>query len=178
MPRYPSTRAVQFLRKHSVAYQPHLYAYVERGGTRASASALAVDEHAVIKTLIFEDAAAKPLIILMHGDCEVSAKALARAADTKSVRPCTPAVANRHSGYQVGGTSPFATRSPIPVYMQESIADLERVYINGGSRGFLVALAPAELIRVLSPTLVDAARRAPGTRHAAVPNQRLHGALW
>jgi Cys-tRNA(Pro) deacylase len=154
--RHPVTRAVHVLREANVAFEPRLYDYVEKGGTRASAEALGLDEHSVIKTLIFEDDKGAPLIVLMHGDCQVSAKELARCVGVKRVVPCDPKVADRHSGYQVGGTSPFGTRRAMPVYIQRSIGDLDRIVINGGSRGFLVELAPSELIRVLEPTLVDA----------------------
>ena len=120
-----------------------------------SSRELGVDEHIVIKTLVMEDERKQPLIVLMHGDREVSTKKLARQADRKTVAPCAPDVAQKHTGYLVGGTSPFGTRKPLPVYMERSIADLDRIYINGGRRGFLIALVPADLIRVLSPTLVD-----------------------
>lgn len=151
--------AVRALRAGKVAFEPHLYAWEPRGGTAASAAALGVDEHRVIKTLIFEDDSGSPLCILMHGDREVSTKNLARAIEVKSVGPCAPEVADRHSGYQVGGTSPFGLRRAMPIYMQATIADLPRVFINGGARGFLVELETAELVRVLSPTLVDVAQR-------------------
>jgi Cys-tRNA(Pro) deacylase len=154
-PRHPVTRAVHALRKAKVDFVPHQYEYVAKGGTAASSVALGVDEHAVIKTLIFEDDTGAPLIILMHGDHEVSAKELARQIGAKRVAPCKPKTADRHSGYQVGGTSPFGTRRAMPVYMQSTIAELERIYINGGSRGFLVEIRPEELVRVLEPTLVD-----------------------
>jgi Cys-tRNA(Pro) deacylase len=149
--------AVRALRAAGVAFEPHLYAWEPHGGTAASAAALGADEHRVIKTLIFEDDAKKPLCILMHGDREVSTKNLARAIGTKSVGPCTPEVADRHSGYQVGGTSPFGLRRAMPIYLQSTIAELPRIYINGGARGFLVELATADLVRVLSPTLVECA---------------------
>ena len=149
--------AVRALRAANVAYEPHVYAWVEHGGTRASSEALGVDEHAVIKTLIFEDDRAAPLCVLMHGDREVSAKQLARIIGCKSVAPCTPAVADKHSGYQVGGTSPFGLKRAMPIYMERAIGELPRVYINGGARGFLVSLAPSEIVRVLKPTLVDVA---------------------
>ena len=136
---------------------PHLYAWQPHGGTRASAEALGVDEHAVIKTLIFEDERKQPLCMLMHGDREVSAKQLARVVGVKTVAPCAPEVADRHSGYQVGGTSPFGLRRAMPIYMQRTILDLPRIYINGGARGFLVAIDPREAERVLQPTLVDVA---------------------
>ncbi|MEP7083716.1 MAG: Cys-tRNA(Pro) deacylase [Betaproteobacteria bacterium] len=157
----PATQAVRMLREHGVAFSSHPYAYEERGGTESSARALGVDEHAVIKTLIMEDEARRPLIVLMHGDREVSTKSLARHLGVKTIQPCAPAVADRHSGYQVGGTSPFGTRKPMPVYMERSIAGLPRIYVNGGKRGFLVGLDPADVQRVLAPTLVDAAA-APG----------------
>ncbi len=149
--------AVRTLRQHRVDFTPHLYAWEAHGGTRASAGHLGVAEHVVVKTLIFEDDAKKPLCILMHGDREVSAKNLARQMSVKHVAPCQPAVADRHSGYQVGGTSPFGLKRAMPIYCQTSIAELPRIYINGGARGFLVGIAPAELLRVLKPTLVDVA---------------------
>lgn len=149
--------AVRALRAAKVEFEPHLYVWEPHGGTAASAATLGVDEHQVIKTLIFEDDAKKPLCILMHGDREVSTKNLARAIGVKTCGPCTPEVADRHSGYQVGGTSPFGLRRAMPIYAQATIADLPRIYINGGARGFLVELATTDLIRVLAPTLVDAA---------------------
>jgi Cys-tRNA(Pro) deacylase len=149
--------AIPFLKKHGVAFTEHEYRHEERGGTAVSSRELGVDEHAVIKTLVMEDERKKPLIVLMHGDREVSTRNLARQIGAKTITPCAPDVAQRHTGYMVGGTSPFGTRKPLPVYMERSIGDLERVYINGGRRGFLVSLAAADLIRVLSPTLVDAA---------------------
>ena len=157
MAKHPVTMAIRVLRAEKVAFEPHLYAWEPHGGTRASSEALGVDEHAVVKTLIFEDEARKPLCILMHGDREVSAKQLARAIGVKSVAPCAPAVADRHSGYQVGGTSPFGLRHPMPVYLQRTILDLPTIYINGGARGFLVSLDPHEVERVLKPALVDVA---------------------
>lgn len=149
--------AIPFLKKHHVAFTEHEYRYEDRGGTAVSSRELGVDEHAVIKTLVMEDENKKPLIVLMHGDREVSAKNLARQIGAKTVTPCAPDVAQRHTGYLVGGTSPFGTRKPLPVYMERSIADLDRMFVNGGRRGFLVSLAPADLIRVLEPTLVDVA---------------------
>ncbi|MEO8019053.1 MAG: Cys-tRNA(Pro) deacylase [Pseudomonadota bacterium] len=154
---YPVTMAIRALRQHKVNFTAHLYTWERRGGTQASAEHLGVDEHAVVKTLIFENDAKRPLCILMHGDREVSARNLARQLAHKSVAPCAPEVADRHSGYQVGGTSPFGLKRAMPVYCQKSIADLPLIYINGGARGFLVGLAPAELIRVLKPTLVEVA---------------------
>ena len=154
---YPVTMAVRALRQHQVDFTPHLYTWEAHGGTAASALHLGVDEHSVVKTLIFEDDAKKPLCILMHGDREVSAKNLARQTGRKSVAPCAPEVADRHSGYQVGGTSPFGLRRPMTIYCEKSIADLPRIYINGGARGFLVGIDPRELVRVLQPTLVEVA---------------------
>ena len=157
MPKHPVTMAIRALRGANVAFAPHLYDWAPHGGTRASAEALGVDEHAVVKTLIFEDDARQPLCILMHGDREVSAKNLARAIGCKAVAPCAPAVADRHSGYQVGGTSPFGLRRAMPIYMQRTILDLPVIYINGGGRGFLVEIDPREARRVLGPVLVDVA---------------------
>jgi Cys-tRNA(Pro) deacylase len=155
--KIPVTMAVRALRAATVAFEHHLYTYQPHGGTRVSAEELGVDEHSVVKTLIFEDDQQKPLCILMHGDREVSTKQLARAIGTKSVAPCAPDVADRHSGYQVGGTSPFGLRRAMPIYMQRTILDLPKMYVNGGARGFLVSLDPREAERVLKPTLVDVA---------------------
>ncbi len=155
--RIPVTAAIRVLREHDVAFTPHVYRYEEKGGTAVSSRELGVDEHAVIKTLVMEDDARKPLIVLMHGDKQVSAKNLARAIGARSVQACRPETAEKHSGYQVGGTSPFGTRSVLPVYLQRTVLDLERLWINGGRRGFLVELEPRELVRVLQPTLVDVA---------------------
>ena len=149
--------AIRALRAADVTFEAHLYPWEPKGGTAASAAALGVDEHQVIKTLIFEDDRKQPLCILMHGDREVSTKNLARAIGVRSVGPCTPEVADRHSGYLVGGTSPFGLKRPMPIYMQNSIALLPRIYINGGARGFLVAIDPRDAVRVLTPTLVEAA---------------------
>ena len=156
--RSAATPATRVLDRAGVDYTPCPYAYVERGGTRASSAALGVDEHAVIKTLVFEDDRGRPLVICQHGDREVSAKALARALGVKSVQPCAPDVAQRHSGYRVGGTSPFGLRKPLPVYVEASVLDLERIWINGGGRGFLVALEPVALRTVLGATPVEVAR--------------------
>jgi Cys-tRNA(Pro) deacylase len=149
--------AIRALRAAGVAFVPHLYSWQPHGGTRASSVALGVPEHAVIKTLIFETERGEPLCILMHGDREVSAKQLARAIGTRSVAPCAPEVADRHSGYQVGGTSPFGLRRRMPIYLQTTIRDLSRIYINGGARGFLVELDPRDAERVLAPVLVEVA---------------------
>lgn len=147
---YPVTPAVRLLREKSVAFEPHLYDYVERGGTRHSAASLGVDEHAVVKTLVLETETRRPLIMLMHGDCEVSTKGLARTLGVKSVTPCDPATAQKHTGYMVGGTSPFGTRTRLPIYVERTIFELPKIYINGGKRGFLVAVEPKDL-RILSP---------------------------
>jgi len=149
------TPATHWLRAHAVAFTEHPYEYVERGGTAESARALGVDEHAVVKTLVMEDEARHPLIVLMHGDRQVSTKNLARQIGRKRVAPCEPEVAQRHSGYQVGGTSPFGLRKPMPVYLQGSVLGLPRIYINGGRRGYLVGIAPTVLTEVLKAELVD-----------------------
>ena len=151
------TQATQLLRKHQVSFEEHPYPYEEHGGTSVSARELGVPEHAVIKTLVMQDEAAQPMIVLMHGDCKVSTKNLARAIGCKSVEPCKPEVAQRHSGYMIGGTSPFGTRKAMPVYVEQSILALERIYINGGRRGFLVALAPQVLLDLLQAKPVQCA---------------------
>lgn len=150
----PVTAAIRVLRQAEVSFGEHPYQYEEKGGTAVSARELGVDEHCVIKTLIMEDETRAPLVVLMHGDLQVSTKELARAIGVKSVAPCAPDTANRHSGYMVGGTSPFGTRKQLPVYIEESILDLPLIYINGGSRGFLVSMSPSELVRVLKPVPV------------------------
>jgi Cys-tRNA(Pro) deacylase len=155
-----ATPAIHFLRKHAVSFTQHSSRYEEHGGTRVSSRELAVNEHAIVKTLVMEDESHAPLIVLMHGDREVSTKNLARQIGAKTVTPCAPEVAQKHTGYLVGGTSPFGTRKSLPVYLERSIADLDRIYINGGRRGFLVSLSAGDLVRVLSPTLVEAALEA------------------
>ena len=150
----PMTPAVRELKRTGVSFTEHPYTYVEHGGTATFAREFGVDEHAVVKTLVMEDDAKRPLVVLMHGDREVSTKELARVLGVKSVGPCAPGTAERHSGYMVGGTSPFGLRKPIPVYVEETILELPRIYINGGKRGFLVGLDPKELARVLKPTPV------------------------
>ena len=155
--KFPITPAIRLLRENNCAFTGHLYPYEAHGGTAHSAHCLGVVEHCVIKTLIMEDERKQPLIVLMHGDRKVSTKELARLLGVKTITPCDPAVANRHSGYLVGGTSPFGTRKPMPVYWEASILDLPRIYINGGKRGFLVGLAPTEVQRLLQPTLVQVA---------------------
>lgn len=157
MSRVSQTPATAFLEKNKVAFTEHPYEYEERGGTRVSSEKLGVAEHAVVKTLVMEDDDKKPLVVLMHGDRDVSTKNLARQIGKKRVEPCKPEVAERHSGYQVGGTSPFGLRKPMPVYVEKTILDLERIYINGGRRGFLVGIAPAELVRVVSAKPVEVA---------------------
>lgn len=152
--KYPVTQGIRFLREAKVSYTEHLYEYEEKGGTSVAARELGIDEHAAIKTLIMEDENKSPLIILMHGDLEVSTKELARIIGVKSIKPCEPAVANKHSGYLVGGTSPFGTRRKMPVYMEDTILDLQKVYINGGKRGFLVEMDPHDLIKLLKPIMV------------------------
>jgi len=151
------TPATEFLTKHGVAYTEHHYEYVDHGGTEVPAKALGVPEHEVVKTLVMQDEAGKPLIVLMHGDRKVSTKNLAHQAGRKSIEPCKPEVAQRHTAYQVGGTSPFGTRKPLPVYMERSIGALPAIYINGGRRGLLLKMNPEDLVRTLSPQLVDAA---------------------
>jgi Cys-tRNA(Pro) deacylase len=151
------TPATAFLKKSAVAYSEHPYDYEDKGGTRVSSEKLGVDEHAVVKTLVMEDEDRKPLIVLMHGDRDVSTKNLARQIGKKRVEPCKPDVAERHSGYQVGGTSPFGVRKPMPVYVEKTILDLEKIFINGGRRGFLVGIDPKELVRVVAAKPVDVA---------------------
>jgi Cys-tRNA(Pro) deacylase len=153
----PETPATLYLRQHGIAHSNHLYAYEEHGGTKVSARELNVDEHAVVKTLVMEDENGKPLIVLMHGNCKVSTKELARQSGHKKIEPCKPEVANRHTGFLVGGTSPFGTKKQLPVFIEKSILDLPLVYINGGRRGFLVGVHPHDVLRALSPTVVEAA---------------------
>jgi Cys-tRNA(Pro) deacylase len=155
----PSTAAVRMLKANGVAYTEHHYGYEEHGGTHVASRALGVREHEVIKTLVMEDEGRHPLLVLMHGDAEVSTKQLARAIGRRAVTPCTPEVATRHTGYLVGGTSPFGTRKTLPVYVEASVLELPRIYINGGSRGFLVEMAPGDLQRVLKAVPVRVAIR-------------------
>jgi Cys-tRNA(Pro) deacylase len=150
----PVTAAIRELRAHDVEFTDHLYEYEEKGGTAVSARELEVPEHAVVKTLVMEDEDRNPLIVLMHGDLKVSTKELARIAGVKTIAPCNPDTANRHSGYVVGGTSPFGTRKKMPVYMEETILGLPRIYINGGKRGYLVGITPSEVARILGPKMV------------------------
>ena len=150
----PVTQAVRVLRAAGIPFAGHPYTYVEKGGTAQFAHEMGVDEHCVIKTLIMEDENGNPLIALMHGDRQVSTQALARAIGVKRITPCDPKVADRHSGYQVGGTSPFGTRHSMPVYCEAGIAELPRIYINGGKRGYIISLDTADALRLLQPTLV------------------------
>ena len=151
----PETQATKMLRQHKVAFTDHLYDYEAHGGTKVSSRELGVEEYAVVKTLMMEDDNAKPLIVLMHGTHKVSTKELARAIGVKRVEPCKPEIAQKHSGYRVGGTSPFGTKKSMPVYMEKTILDLPQIYINGGRRGYLVGIAPQEVVRILQPTLVQ-----------------------
>ena len=151
------TPATQALRRAGVAFTEHPYGYIEHGGTAESARQLGVPEHDVVKTLVMQDDKARPLIVLMHGDCQVSTKNLAREIGVKSVEPCKPEVAQRHSGYLIGGTSPFGLRKALPVWVEHSVLALPRIYINGGRRGFLVGLAPQVLVDVLAARPVHCA---------------------
>ena len=153
----PVTPAVRQLRAAGVSFTDHLYEYEEKGGTAVSASSLGVEERSVVKTLVMEDDARQPLLVLMHGDRQVSTKELARVIGVKTISPCSPETATRHTGYMVGGTSPFGTRKALPIYVERTVLDLPRIYINGGKRGYLVGLDPAEVVRILQPTLVTVA---------------------
>ena len=155
--KHTGTPATTFLAQQQVPYTEHFYEYVEHGGTSVSSSALGVPEREVVKTLVMETEKGDPLIVLMHGDRKVSTKELARAAGVKRVFPCKPEVAQKHSGYLVGGTSPFGTRKRMPIYLEKSVLELPRIYINGGRRGYLLGMEPSQLTRVLNPTLVDVA---------------------
>jgi Cys-tRNA(Pro) deacylase len=155
--KIPTTPAILALKAQNADFTLHTYQYEERGGTKRGASQLSVDEHCVIKTLVMEDETRKPLIILMHGDKEVSTKSMARIIGVKSISPCNPAIAEKHTGYKVGGTSPFGTKKVMPVYMENTIADLPEIFINAGSRGLLARMPSAELIRILKPVAVSVA---------------------
>jgi Cys-tRNA(Pro) deacylase len=154
----PVTQAIRALRKAKIPFKDHPYDYEERGGTARSASEIGVPEHQMIKTLIMEDEAARPMIVLMHGDREVSTRALAREIGVKHIRPCDPKTADRHSGYQVGGTSPFGTRRAMPVYCESGIAELPQIFINGGKRGYIISLDTQDALRLLNAKLVSIAR--------------------
>jgi Cys-tRNA(Pro) deacylase len=151
------TPATAFLAKHGVAYTEHEFEYIEHGGTSHSSASMGVPEHSVIKTLVMEDEGGEPLVVLMHGDRKVSTRELARQAGVKRVVPCKPEVATRHSGYLIGGTSPFGTRKRMRIFLERSVLELDRIYINGGRRGYLLGMPPAELTRTLSPVLVEVA---------------------
>jgi len=151
----PVTPAIRVLRKEKAVFDEHLYAYEERGGTAVSARELGVPEEIVVKTLVFEDEKGQPLIVLMNGPDQVSTKNLARHLGKKTIQPCKPEVAQKHTGYQVGGTSPFGTKKRVPVYMEKRIAELETIFINGGKRGFLVSMTPSELTRILKIETVE-----------------------
>lgn len=152
----PVTPAVRALRAAGVSFTEHPYAYEEKGGTAVSSRELGVDEHCVIKTLVMEDDSKQPLIVLMHGDLQVSTRELARLIGARSIEPCKPETAQKHTGYLTGGTSPFGTKKELPVYVEETILALSKIYINGGKRGFLVGMEPADLVRLLKPTPVKA----------------------
>lgn len=158
--KIPVTTAVRFLRELRIAFEPHLYRYEEHGGTRHAAESLGVPEHSVIKTLVMETDLRQPLLVLMHGDCEVSAKQLARLIGSNRVTPCDEHTAQKHTGYIVGGISPFGTHSKLTVYAEDTIFDLPLIYINGGKRGFLVAINPDDLKKSLLPTMVHVAQPA------------------
>ncbi len=152
-----ATPATAFLAKKAVSYTEHEFEYLEHGGTSHSSAMLGVPEHEVVKTLVMETEKGEPLVVLMHGDRKVSTKELARAAGVKKIAPCKPETATRHSGYLIGGTSPFGTRKSMPIYLERSVLSLPRIYINGGRRGYLLGMDPADLVRVLSPVLVEVA---------------------
>jgi Cys-tRNA(Pro) deacylase len=155
--RLPVTPAIRALRAAEVSFSIHQYEYQEHGGTQSSSDALGVNEHHIVKTLVLEDEERRPLLVLMHGDCQVSVRGLARQVSCRSLRLCAPHVALKHTGYRIGGTSPFGTRKTLPVYLERSIQSLKRIYINGGKRGLLVSMLPADLIAVLTPIPVDCA---------------------
>jgi Cys-tRNA(Pro) deacylase len=156
---YPITPAVRVLREKKIAFEPHIYDYKEHGGTRHSAISLGVDEHSVIKTIVMETQDREPLIVLMHGDREISTKEFARQIGARSVAPCDPSAAQKHTGYMVGGTSPLGTRKPLAIYAEKTIFDLPRIFINGGKRGFLVSISPLDLKSVLSISEVEVMKK-------------------
>ena len=156
--RIPNTPAIRALRQAGVEFEPRLYRYQEHGGASLAADELGADEHAVIKTLVFEDEAANPLIVLMHGDQEVSTRTLARIVGVKSISPCHPQTAHRHTGYQTGGISPFGVSKKLPIYMEETILELETILINGGKKGLLLEMRPQDLTRLLAPIPVRVGR--------------------
>ncbi|HTT10543.1 MAG TPA: aminoacyl-tRNA deacylase [Burkholderiaceae bacterium] len=152
-----ATPATQWLRRNRIPFSEHVYEYVEHGGTAVSSAALGIPEHEIVKTLVMQDEDARPLLVLMHGDRKVSTRNLARQIGRKRIEPCPPEVAQRHTGYQVGGTSPFGVRKPMPVYVEHSVLELDRIYINGGRRGYLVGIVPAALTNPLGAAAVDCA---------------------
>lgn len=153
--KMPMTLAIRELQNHDIKFSPHQFSYVEKGGTKHSSATLGVSEHQIIKTLIMENDKKEPMVILMHGDLQVSTKQMARHLGVKTVFPCKPEVADRHSGYQIGGTSPFGTKRKMPIYMEKTILDYDIIYINGGQRGFLVSMSPQDVVKVLQPELVN-----------------------
>ena len=155
--KVPATPAIRLLKQHKVKFILRPYKYQEKGGTRASARELQIDEHQIIKTLVMEDDQQRPLIVLMHGDCEVSLKHLARQLKVKKITPCSVARADSLTGYQTGGISPLGTHQALPIYMEETIGNLEKLIINGGKRGMLVELSPEDLIGILNPTVISVA---------------------
>lgn len=155
--KIPTTLAIIELKAQVAVFTLHTYMYEEKGGTKIAAGCFGVDEHRVIKTLVMEDENGKPFVILMHGDKEVSTKSLARILGVKSVEPCKPEIAEKHTGYKVGGTSPFGTKKPLPVYMEKTIGDLPEIFINAGSRGLLAKMSPGEVMRILKPVIVSVA---------------------
>lgn len=157
--KFPVTPATRLLDGKKITYGKHLYEYEEKGGTKVSSQKLGVDEHIIIKTIVLEDETKKPLIVLMHGDMEISTKNLARFLGVKTIQPCSPETAQKHTGYLVGGTSPFGTKKQLPIFMEKTILDLEKIYINGGKRGFLISLGPKVLVEILKPTLVEVGYR-------------------
>lgn len=155
--KYPVSQAVRHLREHNIEFSAHVYSYVDHGGTKIAAEQLGIEEHKIIKTIVMEDESKKPLIVLMHGDREVSAQLLARRIGAKRITPCDPKDVTKHTGYIVGGTSPFGTKTKLPTYMEKSILDIDTAYINGGKRGFLVGLTPNDVLKSLAPTVVEVA---------------------
>ena len=155
--KFPGTQAIRTLKEHAVTYTLRPYKYEEKGGTKAATEQLSVEEHQIIKTLVMEDDKREPLLVLMHGDRQVSTKSLARALEIKMLRPCEPEVAHRHTGYYVGGISPFGTKKKLKVYIEASIIDLPRIYINAGRKGLLAEMSPEDMVSVLKPIPVNVA---------------------
>lgn len=156
--KHPETPATRLLTQHNVDFEPYLYTYHAHGGTRAAAHALSISEHSVVKTLVMENEHGKPLLVLMHGDQEVATRKLASAADCKTIHPCAPDTAMKHTGYQLGGTSPFGTRKALPVYIESTILELAQIFINGGRRGFLIGMDPRRIVEILDVTRVSVGR--------------------